>query len=78
MSHDTLLAAIDAEIKRLEDARKLLAGATESATMRTSVQKAVGGRKRRHLSAEGRARIAEAQRKRWAAKKAAAKKSGKA
>ena len=79
MSHDTLLAAIDAEIKRLEDARKLLAGtAPQSATKAPSVQKAAVGRKRRRLSAEGRARIAEAQKKRWAANKAAAKKSGKA
>jgi len=33
--------------------------------------KAPAARKKRHISAEGRARIAEAQRKRWAARKKA-------
>ena len=78
MGSDTLLAAIDAEIKRLQEARALLAGAVASGTKSTFAKYTPGGRKRHRLSAEGRARIAEAQRKRWAAKKGAGKKSGKA
>ena len=78
MSNDTLLAAIDAEIKRLQEARTLLAGVATSGAKSTFAKNTRGGRKRWTLSAEGRARIAEAQRKRWAAKKGAGKKSGKA
>jgi len=40
------------------------------------VPQPISRRKRRKISAEGRARIAEAQRKRWAAQKAADKKKG--
>ncbi|MGA7258742.1 MAG: hypothetical protein WBX09_18990 [Terracidiphilus sp.] len=72
-----LLAAIDDEIKKLEEARRILAGAVAPGPKVSPVKKA-GGRKRRRMSAEGRARIAEAQRKRWAAKKKTEKKKGKA
>jgi hypothetical protein len=74
MSNDTLLAAIDAEIRGLEEARKLLAGAAVSGTKADPAKKAA--RKRRRLGAEGRARIVEAQRNRSAARKA--KRNGKA
>ena len=53
------IAAIDAEIARLQQARKLLAG--DTATQ--------GGK--RTLSAAGRARISAAMKKRWAAAKKA-------
>lgn len=55
------IATIDAEISRLQQARKLLAGKT-----RTRGGKHV-------MSAEARARISAAQKKRWAQRKKAAK-----
>jgi hypothetical protein len=56
-----LIAAIDAEISRLQQARKLLAGST-------------GTRGGKHvISAEGRARISEAMKKQWAQRKKATK-----
>jgi hypothetical protein len=63
-----LISEIDSEIARLQQARALLAG-TGSATHAKS------GRKKRTLSAEARARIAAAQRLRWAKQKRASKKS---
>ncbi len=75
MDMTTLLAAIDEEIKKLEEARSILNGMAASGA-KTSLPKKAGGRKRRRLSAEGRARIAAAQRKRWAAKKKAEKGKG--
>lgn len=66
MSINDLLASIDSEIARLKQARALLAG--------------IGGGKsapaikpKRKMSAAARKRIADAQRKRWAAVKKAAK-----
>jgi hypothetical protein len=73
MTIDSLIAEIDGEIKRLQQARVLLSGnhgrhisATKAAT------KGATG-KRRTLSTAARKRIAEAQRKRWAKQKAANK-----
>jgi hypothetical protein len=63
-----LLASIDSEIKVLKEARTLLGGSSDDANR--------GGRttKRKFkMSAEGRARIAAAQRARWAKQKRAAK-----
>jgi hypothetical protein len=57
-----LIAAIDAEISRLQQARKLLAGGTGTR-----------GGKRGSMSAEGRARISAAQKKRWKKQKTGAK-----
>jgi hypothetical protein len=57
-----LIAAIDAEISRLQQARKLLAGGTGARGSKPGV-----------MSAERRARISAAQKKRWAQKKKAAK-----
>jgi hypothetical protein len=79
MTLDSILAEIDAEIARLTQARKLLAtagaGSTRSAaTKRTAKPAANAGRKRRVLSADARKRIAEAQRRRWAAQKSKSKK----
>jgi hypothetical protein len=59
MNIDEIMQTIDAEISRLEKVRALLTGHTAP----------LKRRKRSKMSAEGRARIAAAQRKRWAAKK---------
>jgi len=57
INYPNLIAAIDAEISRLQQARKLLAGSGTG----------IGIRKRkRTLSAEERARISAAMKKRWA------------
>jgi hypothetical protein len=76
MSLDHLLSSIDAEISRLQRARTLLAG-NGTGTRNTSSRLTAShvpktARRKRVLSAEGRKRIAEAQRKRWAAQKKAA------
>lgn len=62
-----IITAIDAELARLKAARAALAsvGTTAPATKT---------KKKRNLTAEGRQRIAEAVRRRWAKEKAAAKK----
>jgi len=77
MSLDNLLSTIDAEIARLQQARALLAGTSNgTGTRRKSTTTAAASpnkRARRTMSAEARKRIAEAQRKRWAAQKKAAK-----
>jgi hypothetical protein len=64
-----LLAAIDQEIARLQNARNLLAGSGE--TKRRGRLPATGKKpaKKRTLSAAERQKIAEAQRKRWTAQK---------
>ncbi len=61
MNISELIAAIDAEISRLQQARKLLSGSTGAR-----------GGKRGVMSAEGRARISAAMKKRWAQRKKAA------
>ncbi len=73
MSIETILAEIDAEISRLTQVRSLLAGsrAINSTGVRSKNSKGPGKpRKKRVLSADARKRIADAQRKRWAAQKA--------
>lgn len=57
-----IIQLIDSEIASLTEVRKLL-GASDSATLPSSGR---GPRKRRAMSAEARARIAEGQRRRWA------------
>ena len=66
---EELLAAIDQEIGRLQNARNLLAGSGE--TKRRGRSPMAGGKpaKKRTLSAAARQKIAEAQRKRWDAQK---------
>jgi len=79
MAIDSILALIDAEIASLTEVRSLLANAGKVAVKGTvsKTKKAAKarkkGKKRRVLSAEARKRIADAQRKRWAAQKAKAK-----
>jgi hypothetical protein len=76
MSIESILAEIDAEIARLTQVRSLLAGSRSNSSS-SSVNKSTKGpgkrRKKRVLSPEARKRIAEAQRKRWAAQKAKSK-----
>ena len=71
MSLDNVLSTIDAEIARLQQARALLAGTGAGTRGRrtTTAADAPKKRTRRRLSAEARKRIADAQRKRWAAQK---------
>jgi hypothetical protein len=68
MNVTELLSQIDSEISRLHEARNLLAGhnAGNGRAFKPT-------RKKRTLSVEARARIAEAQRRRWAKQKKAAK-----
>ena len=76
MSIESIIAEIDAEIARLTHVRSLLAGSAKVAsTVSNKAAKKNAGKsqKKRVLSAEARKRIADAQRKRWAAQKAKAK-----
>jgi hypothetical protein len=74
MAIDNILEQIDSEIARLTHVRALLAGAGSTATTNSKAKKtAAKSRKRRVLSPEARKRIADAQRKRWAAQKAKTK-----
>jgi hypothetical protein len=81
---EEILAGIDQEIARLQQARTLLAGdqprrgrppgsksakTTKAAKSAKPAKPAKTARKQRKLSAEGRKRIAEAMRKRWAERK---------
>lgn len=69
MQISQVVTEIDAEISRLQEARRLLMGGKDGATHPF----AFTGRKHHRLSREARERIAAAQRKRWAAVKKAAK-----
>ena len=82
MAIDSILAQLDSEIARLNQVRSLLAnsGKVSAKLSERKMTKAgnhaagtVKPRKRRVLSPEARKRIAEAQRKRWAAQKSKAK-----
>ena len=64
-----ILAEIDTEIRRLEQARAILAGNDGHVANKVSAT----GRKKRRLSPEARARIAAAQKARWAKFKKASK-----
>ena len=79
MAIDSIIAQIDAEIARLTQVRAMLSNTGQSAprsaatkTAAVSANRATG-RKKRVLSADARQRIADAQRKRWAAQRAKAK-----
>ena len=77
MTIEAILAEIDSEIARLTEARRLLgtAGSTKSVSSKRSAKKSAGkARKTRVLSAEARKRIADAQKRRWAAQKSKSKK----
>lgn len=68
MSHQQILAAIDEEIRRLQQVRKLLQGAAGG---KLAGSLGTEKRTRRILSPEARERIAAAQRRRWAKQKKA-------
>ena len=77
MAIDSILVQIDAEIARLTQARSLLANiekvaakVIEPKTKKSLVKAKATTKKKRVLSPEARKRIADAQRKRWAAQKA--------
>ena len=76
MTIDSILSQLDQEIARLTQVRSLLANTAKS-TSKIALPKAgkatTKRRKKRVLSADARKRIADAQRKRWAAQKAKAK-----
>ncbi len=73
MQLSKILAEIDLEISRLEQARTLLAGEVGPAVKKTRKSKSIAvnsespvkRKKKRNLSPEGRKRIAEAVRRRW-------------
>jgi hypothetical protein len=80
MAIDPILAQIDAEIARLMQARSLLANLgtvsiAGTGPKATTAPPKAKRRKKRVLSPEARKRIADAQRKRWAAQKAKSTKS---
>jgi len=67
MSIDSILAELDAEIKHLQQVRSLLTGHGSTTNLHaTATTKPAPKRRKRQMSAEARAKIAEAQRKRWA------------
>jgi hypothetical protein len=76
MDREGIIAAIDAEISRLETVRNLL---RETRNLVPGVERAIveKGKKTRRMSAEGRRRIVEAQRRRWAKQKQGASKTKK-
>jgi len=67
MDTNSIIAAIDAELERLQKARVLLSSIDRAAPPTKKIAK------RRRLSAKARKAIADAQRKRWAAVRAAKK-----
>jgi|tagenome__1003787_1003787.scaffolds.fasta_scaffold20972871_3 hypothetical protein len=79
MTKATVVAFLDAEIARLQRAREILSTTDGSGVGRAEDPRgSIAGRhrsqgKRRRMSAEARRRISEAQKKRWAARKRAAK-----
>ena len=75
MGVSEILSQIDKEIAQLQRARALLAGKSTSATRKAKgspVETKPAKKKKRNLSPEGRKRIAEAVKKRWAEQKKAA------
>jgi hypothetical protein len=80
MSNESIVAQIDAEIAKLKQVRVLLAKTgkvsakltAQAAKQAAPVVKAAKTKKHRRMSPEARKRIADAQRKRWAAQKAKA------
>lgn len=79
MTKANVLAFLDAEIVRLQRAREILSTSeADGVGIRRGPSGNIAGhhrsqRKRRRMSAEARRRISEAQKKRWAARKRAAK-----
>lgn len=73
MGVSEILAQIDREIAQLEQARTLLGGGAAPRKRGPGrPPKKAGAKKKRNLSPEGRRRIAEAVKRRWAEQKKAA------
>lgn len=72
MTREDIVAAIDEEISRLEKVRELLQAAGSGRVPSIAARKSAPATKKRNLSPEARARIAAAQKRRWAKQKAAA------
>jgi hypothetical protein len=73
-----IIAEIDAQIGKLQQARELLSGLANLGTKgpgRPKGSKNAGTGKKRKLSPEGRKRIQEAMKRRWAERRKAASKS---
>lgn len=70
MTREDIIAAIDEEISRLEKVKDLLQSSSSGKLSGALARKASAPRKR-NLSPEARARIAAAQKRRWAKQKAA-------
>lgn len=70
MTREEIVVAIDEEISRLEKVRALLQGSSSNKLFASG--SLVGVRKKRHLSADARKRIADAQKRRWAKQKKSA------
>jgi predicted NBD/HSP70 family sugar kinase len=88
MDVSRILSEIDAEIARLQQARSALIGISSSGTVaprrgrpkgsvNVNASKPAAKRRKRNLSPEGRKRIAEAMKRRWAERRASTKGSGK-
>jgi hypothetical protein len=74
METSQLLSAIDEEISRLTHARALLAGSNGTTRGKSKAPRAIKtAAVKRVLSPDARKRIADAQRRRWAAEKKASK-----
>lgn len=75
MGVSEILAQIDREIAQLQHARALLSGGAQAAPKKTAVAAPAArkvAKKKRNLTPEGRKRIAEAVKRRWAEQKKAA------
>jgi hypothetical protein len=66
MKLDSILAELDGEIARLQQARALLSDAPAKRGPGRPPTSDAAPKKRRNLTPEGRARIAEAVKRRWA------------
>lgn len=75
MNISKILSTIDAEIAKLQEVRKLLVGgeAKSGSGRNKHVSATPANKVKRKLSAEGRARIAAAQKARWARARKSAK-----
>ena len=84
MEVSRIIAEIDAQISKLQQARELLAGTTVSTAKGpgrpkgSKNAKATGSPVKRKLSPEGRKRIADAMKRRWAERRKAAAKAANA
>lgn len=74
MQIEVILAGIDDELARLRQVKALLGG-NRRASARSNSSEVGTTKRRRRMSAEGRARIAAAQKARWAEQKREAKKA---